>query len=93
MKFEYDIFKDDDIITIHNHDETFFDMTIEEFWSWVKRNEMHNWCNDYYDASESDCHGQEVGVFTKEEYFDQSYDEIKSALEKYLLMPKFKKYF
>jgi hypothetical protein len=92
MKFDYDIYLSDDIITIHKHDENYFDIILDEFWIWIKKNEMNFFCNDFYDPSKADGHGQESGILSKDQYFDQHYDTIKADLEKYLLMPKFKKY-
>jgi len=93
MQFEYDVFLSDDIISITKHDETFFDIILNDYWEWIKTNDLNHYCNDYYDASQSDRHGQEVGKYSIEEYFDLHYDTIRADLNKYLLQPKFNKYF
>lgn len=92
-KFEYEVYLSDDIITIHRHDETYFDIILEDFWTYIDKNDMNHYCNDYYDPTQNDGHGQDSGKLTKDEYFDQHYDTIKADLEKYLLLPKFKKHF
>ena len=93
MNFEFEIYQEDDVITIHKHDETFFDIILSDYWIWLKTNDMHLWCNDYYDASQSDRHGQQVGKYSKDEYFELPYSELKADLTKYLLQSKYKKYF
>lgn len=93
MHFDYEIYMEDDIITIHKHDETFFDILINSFWNFITENDMNQWCNDYHNPAEYDGHGQDTGEYTKDEYFDLPYDHIKADLEKYFLKPIFKKYF
>ena len=93
MQFDYDVNLLDDIITIHKHDEEFFDIPLDRFWVYVKENGLNEWCNDYYNPAEYDGHGQDVGKYEKEEYFDLSYDTIKADLSKYLSTPKYKNYF
>lgn len=92
MKFEYDILLSDDIITIIKQDETYFDIIASDYWKWIKDNRMNHYCNDYYEPREYDGHGQVVGKYSMEEYFNLPYSEIKQDLSKYLLESKFKKH-
>jgi hypothetical protein len=93
MQFDFDINFKDEVITIHKHDEEFIDIPLERFWVFVRENDLNDYCNDYHNPSEFDGHGQDVGKYDKQEYFDLSYETIKADLSKYLLTPKFKNYF
>jgi hypothetical protein len=84
MKFTYDVHIEHDIIEIHKEDDTYIDIIISEYWEWIKRYDLHHYCIDYFDARESDGHGQEIGKYTKEEYFNLSYESIKDDLTTYL---------
>jgi hypothetical protein len=83
MQFDFEVYLADNILTIHKHDETFFDITIHTFWDWIVANKL----NVEYD------NGEEVESISKIEYFDLPYEDIKKNISQYLLTPKFKKYF
>jgi hypothetical protein len=91
MNFDYEIFLNDSLIAILPYSGEDFDIEIQEFWNYVKSRGLHEYCNDYFDASERDGHGQQEGKYSFEEYFNLSHAEIKTDLEKYLSLPKFKK--
>ena len=93
MQYEFEIDLLNNVITIFKYDEDYFDFEVNSFWNWVKDNDLNHWCNDYYDASERDNHGQEVGEYSRDEYFDLSHEDLKKDLTKYLMSSKFKKYF
>jgi hypothetical protein len=93
MEFQYDVFKEDNIISIYKTDDSTFDIGITEFWNFIKREGLHEYCNDYYDGSLPDCHGQDAGKYSEDEYFDLSYQDIKKDLKEYILKSKYKKYF
>jgi hypothetical protein len=92
MQFDYDILFNDELITITFDDDKFIDVPLSDYWEWVKFKNLHHYCNDYYDASISNRHGQQVGKLTLDEYCQQGYNVIKADLEKFILEPKFKKY-
>lgn len=85
-QFDYEIFKNDGIISIFYHSEEFndFDLLIGTFWQWIIKKEKNEWTIDYYDASQSDCHGQDTGKYSIESYLDLPYDIIKDDLREYL---------
>jgi len=56
-----------------------------KFFKFIRDNDLHLWVNDYYDASESDRHGQQIGEYTKDEYFKLDFEsKIKSDITKFL---------
>jgi hypothetical protein len=93
MKFEHEIHFSDDIITIHKHDETYFDIILDDFWKYAKENNLNDYCHDFYDPTQENGHGQDCGSLDKEEFFDISYHDMQYYLEDYLSMPKFRKHF
>ena len=84
MKFEIVIYLTDNIITIHKHDETFFDIKISSYWKWVTTNALNTYNNDSFEASN----------LNKDEYFGlNDYETIKSHITKYISETKFIKNF
>lgn len=83
---EYEIFQDEGTILISSVDDSFVEyyLKISSFWRWVRANELNTYCNDYYDTSEQDGHGQDAGKLTKEEYFNRHHLIIKEDLIKFL---------
>ena len=68
--FDYEIIQDEGVIEIINYYEESFSISLNEFWNFVDKNGLNEYCDDYYDPSQSDGHGQQSGELTKEEYFE-----------------------
>jgi len=83
--FDYDIIHDEGIIEIINYHEESFSISINEFWNFVDKNGLNEYCNDYYDPSQRDGHGQKSGVFTRREYFEYTDENsLKNDLATFL---------
>lgn len=93
MQFDFNVDTLENVINIHTYEETFFDIPIDSFWQWIKDNGLNDYCNDYYDASRPDNHGQDTGSLSRLEYLDLSHETIKKDLIHYITQSKFKKYF
>jgi hypothetical protein len=86
--FEYEIFLREDLISIFLIIDEQIDLDIQDFWKFLKEKNMLGYCADFFDASQSDGHGQTEGDYSFEDYFDLPYDKIKKDLAVYI---KFKK--
>lgn len=89
MNFDYEVFEQDETIEISNFDEKdpskSFTIGLYRFWDWVESTGLNQWCNDYYDASQYDGHGQDTGKFTMDEYFDTvGIELVKEDMAKYI---------
>lgn len=84
--FEYEIFFREDLISVYNlpdiGDE--LDLDLQEFWKFLKSNDMISYCRDFYDASQNDGHGQIEGKYSFEDYFELPYEVIKKDLAQYI---------
>jgi hypothetical protein len=51
MKISYEVLFKEGTIIIESIDESFDSISIEidQFWSWVKREGLNEYCEDYYD--------------------------------------------
>jgi hypothetical protein len=58
---------------------------MDKFWNWILKKGYNHYCEDYYDPSEPDNHGQKVGTLTRENYYDLKYQLIKNDLVEYLI--------
>lgn len=92
MRISFEVLFNEDTIIVESVDESFDTISLElyKFWDWIKRNELNAFCEDYYDPSESDGHGQRSGYLTLEEYFTQSHSLIEDDLITYLKQKKTK---
>lgn len=90
MPISFEIIDSEGVIYIESNTESFspFNLSIDTFWSWVRTHELHGFCSDYFDATQPDCHGQDAGYFTKEQYFDLHYELIKKDLIDYLVVKR-----
>ena len=68
--FDYEIIHDEGVIEIIYYFEESFSISMSEFWKYVKQNGLNEYCNDYFDPSQIDGHGQDCGVLKRDEYFD-----------------------
>jgi hypothetical protein len=89
MKFDYELFEDEETIEISNFDKDDASKTIRvdliRFWDWVDAKGFNQWCNDFHDPREYDGHGQETGKFNMEQYFGElDNDSIRTDLSIYL---------
>ena len=86
MRITFD-FESDDIIVVSSLDDEFDDFTIgaDNFWKYVVHHELNTYCEDFYDASEPDGHGQRTGTIGREEYFNSHHAIVAQDLEQYLL--------
>jgi hypothetical protein len=83
MNFEHEINLVDGIITIHKHDETFFDIKLSSYWRWVLENDLNFNDNNSFKAYN----------LNTEEYFGlNDYHTIKENLKTFILDSKFKNY-
>lgn len=84
--FEYEIFFREDLISVYNlpdiGDE--LDLDLQDFWKFLKSNDMISYCRDFFDSSQNDGHGQVQGKYSFEDYFDLPYEVIKKDLAKYI---------
>jgi hypothetical protein len=92
MKISYEVLFKEGTIIIESVDESFDSISIEidQFWSWVKREGLNEYCEDYYDPNEFDGHGQSSGHLSLEEYFNLHHSLIENDLIKYLTTKKTK---
>ena len=90
MRISYEVISQEGIIIIESVDESFDTISIDldAYWSWVKREGLNQFCDDYYDPSEYDGHGQSSGYFSQEEYFNLHHSIIENDLIKYLKSKK-----
>lgn len=86
MRISFEVFLKENTIIVESVDESFDTISIEidNFWDWVKKNELNAFCVDYHDPSENDGHGQRSGYITIEEYFTQNHSLIENDLITYL---------
>mgnify|MGYP006275436871 FL=1 len=86
MDIEFEVLHKEGIIAIVSIDDSFspVNLSIDKFWGWVERNELNTYCEDYYDPSEPDGHGQLTGTLSFGEYFDLYHELIKKDLIDYL---------
>lgn len=93
-RFDYFVDYPEDSITITSIDDEFpdFSISLSRFWNWAKSNNLNQYCEDYYDASEDDGHGQRTGEYTMKEYFDNFHAMAKDDIHGYLIATKNKKY-
>lgn len=83
MNFEYEINLVDGIITIHKHDETFFDILVSTYWRWVLNKELN-----FHDNNSFKAYNLNV-----DEYFGMNdYQTIKEHLKTFISDSKFKNY-
>ena len=83
--FDYEIIYEEYVIEIMNYNEESFSVSLDDFWDFVYKHGFHEYCNDYYDPSEHDGHGQKSGELTREEYFEYVDDNsLKHDLAIYL---------
>jgi hypothetical protein len=68
--FDYDIIHDEGIIEIINYYEESFSISLNDFWNFVDKNGLNEYCDDYYDPYQTDGHGQKSGKLTKDEYLE-----------------------
>jgi hypothetical protein len=92
MKISFEVLSNEGIIIIDSIDESFDTISIEleQFWLWVKRHDLHAYCEDYHDPSERDGHGQRSGFLSQEEYFNLHNSLIEKDLITYLTTKKTK---
>lgn len=90
MRISFEVLENEGTIIIESVDESFDTLSIdlEQYWSWVKREGYNAYCDDYYDPSELDGHGQDSGHLTQEEYFNLHHSLIEQDLITYLKSKK-----
>ena len=86
MGIEFEVLHKEGIIAIVSIDDSFspVNLSIDKFWGWVERNELNTYCEDFYDPSEPDGHGQNSGTLSFGEYFDLHHELIRKDLLEYL---------
>jgi hypothetical protein len=91
MQFDYYIEKKDGIITIIPYTDSEvevepdnFDIKLDDFYSFVQKNELNTSELNYNDPSKHDGHGQISIKENEESYFLNGYSIIKSHIQKYL---------
>ena len=92
MRISFEVLFKEGTIIVESVDESFdiLSLELEKFWDWVKRNDLNAYCEDYYDPSESDGHGQRSGYLNMEEYFSQNHALIEDDIITYLKQKKTK---
>lgn len=90
MRISFEVLPKEGTIIIESVDESFDTMTIDldTYWSWVKRQNLNAYCEDYYDPSEFDGHGQVSGYLNQEEYFSLNHSLIEDDIITYLTTKK-----
>ena len=86
MPIQFEILESEGTILIDSTTDAFptFSLSMDKFWGWVERNGLNGYCEDYYDPSAPDCHGQNVGTLSREAYYNLHYELIKQDLIDYL---------
>ena len=92
MRISFEVLLKEGTIIVESIDDSFDTLSLEisKFWDWIKRNELNAYCEDYYDPSEIDGHGQRSGYLTMDEYFKQNNSLIEDDLINYLQQKKTK---
>jgi hypothetical protein len=81
--FDFDLDKEKNRILLCNGSLSLDRLEFETFLDDTGR---LDWCNDFYDPSQSDGHGQTSGKYTPEEYWEKVCDKtIQSDLHAYVL--------